>query len=73
MNKLLLSIKEASELCGIDDRRISDEIKSGRLKVFKLPGMVHPKIPAVELNRWIENNSYQLQEVNYAGQKIRKY
>jgi excisionase family DNA binding protein len=67
MNKILLSIKEASEMCGIDDKKISDEIKSGRLKVFRLPGMVHPKIPIQELQKWIEINSYYLTNkgINY--------
>lgn len=57
-NKILLSIKEASELCGLDDKKISDEIKNGNIKVFRLPGMTFPKIPFDELKQWIEKNSY---------------
>lgn len=58
MNKILLSIHEASKLCGIDDKKISDEIRNGNIKVFRLPGMKNPKIPFEELKSWIEKNSY---------------
>lgn len=61
--KILLSISEASKLCGLDDKVLSDEIKSGRLKVFKLFTMHHHKIPRTELEQWIKNNTYQLERV----------
>ena len=61
--KLLLSISEASKLCGLDDKKIADEIKSGRLKIFKLFGMHNPKIPRAELEQWIQSNTFNTQQV----------
>ena len=61
--KLLLSISEASKLCGLDDKKIADEIKSGRLKIFKLFGMHNPKIPRAELEQWILSNTFNTQQV----------
>lgn len=61
-DKLLLSVSEASKLCGLDDKKISDEIKSGRLKVFKLFGMHNAKIPRTELEQWIQNNTFNHQQ-----------
>jgi len=60
--KLLLSVSEASKLCGLDDEKIASEIKCGRLKVFKLFNMHHPKIPRKELEQWIQSNTYNLQQ-----------
>ena len=62
-DKLLLSISEASKLCGLDDKKISDEIKSGRIKVFKLMNMQQAKIPRTELEQWIQNNTFQFQQI----------
>lgn len=61
-DKLLLSISEASKLCGLDDKKISDEIKCGRIKVFKLMNMHQAKIPRTELEQWIQNNTFTLQQ-----------
>ena len=61
--KLLLSVSEASKLCGLNDKKIADEIKSGRLKVFMLFGMHNSKIPRVELEQWILNNTYNQQQI----------
>ena len=62
-DKLLLSVSEASKLCGLDDKKIADEIKSGRLKIFKLCGMINPKIPRYELEQWILNNTFQHSQI----------
>lgn len=59
--KILLSISEANKLCGLDDKVLSDEIKSGRLKIFKLMNMQQAKIPRTELEQWIQNNTYAMQ------------
>lgn len=59
--KILLSISEASKLCGLDDKVLSDEIKCGRIKVFKLMNMQQAKIPRTELEQWIQNNTYAMQ------------
>lgn len=61
--KILLSISEASKMCGLDDKVLSDEIKSGRLKVFKLFSMHNHKIPRVELEAWIKNNTTEYQQI----------
>lgn len=60
--KILLSISEASKLCGLDDKKIADEIKSGRLKVFKLFTMHQPKIPRKQLELWIDQNTIIIQK-----------
>lgn len=62
-DRILLSISEASKLCGLDDKVISDEIKNGRLKVFKLFTMHHHKIPRTELEQWIKNNTSEYQQI----------
>ena len=51
------SINEASKIIGIGEDKISNEIKQGRLKVFKLPVMAHPRIPHEALRKWLEENT----------------
>lgn len=62
-DKLLLSVSEASKLCGLDDKKLSDEIKSGRLKIFKLMTMQQPKIPRKQLELWIDQNTFNQQQI----------
>lgn len=70
--KILLSIKEASEICGLDDKKISDAIKNGEIKVFLLPGMKIPKIPIKELEKWIDRNTIQSSPIKYTPQTLQR-
>lgn len=53
----LLSINQAARLMGINEKIISDEIKMGKLKVFRLFGMKNAKIPLWALREWQEQNT----------------
>lgn len=63
MNELkLLSLNEAAKELGISKELIAQQIKNGNLKVFILPFMKHPKIPAFELKNFIQQNTGVLYE-----------
>lgn len=58
--KLLLSVSEASKLCGYTDEVLANQIKLGNLEVFVLFERKHPKIPLKALNKWIDERTGKL-------------
>lgn len=58
--KLLLTVKEAAELTGYGEDLIKQECEGGKIKVFRLFSRKNFKIPFIQLNEWISNNTTSL-------------
>lgn len=64
--KILLTVQEASALCGVSEQRIREQIKLGEIKVTLPDGWNEGKISRTNLEDWIDRRSYyqsQIQEV----------
>ena len=56
--KLALTIQEAAALLGVKDEVVSDLIESNQIKVIRFFDRINIKISRIELEQWIENNSF---------------